>query len=56
MFRTKKNKKFHYKPKYVQENQSKIKFFKKKNKPKSKYRLIIFLIMLFLFLSILVFS
>ncbi len=55
MFRTAKNKKFNYKPKYTQEDQSKRNFFKKKTKPKSKSRIIIFLIMLFLFLSILVF-
>ncbi len=56
MFKTKKNRKFNYKPKYFQEKQTNKKLFKKKTKPKAKYRLIIFLIMLFLFLSIVIFS
>tara|TARA_Y100000589_G_scaffold223645_1_gene211180 strand:- start:187 stop:357 length:171 start_codon:yes stop_codon:yes gene_type:complete len=56
MFRTKKNKKFNYKPKYVEEKKSKRIYFKQKNIPKSKNTVIIFLIMLFLFLSLLFFS
>tara|TARA_Y100000589_G_scaffold223430_1_gene211012 strand:+ start:379 stop:549 length:171 start_codon:yes stop_codon:yes gene_type:complete len=56
MFRTKKNKKFNYKPKYIKEKESKKKYFKQKTVPKSKKTVIIFLIMLFLFLSILFFS